>query len=939
MLKSLCFFIFLFTAFLSYPCTGQAFFTDSKIEIVQEGFFESHKESLKNILIEDALMRYNYCKNSEWDTYTNEKNEEIVTFKCNYASAEAIRTNLKALGVLDVKTQEEVIMELEDRDFSLDLLLFFKVNESQKDFSFLGMEYLYNDEKVGGFLEQNKTQILNILEDKPLTLSLIANKDKAFAEFSYALEKVILSSEKEYKYAAPFFGDLGFTYNVKNAPILTATLSDLDFDDENMRIMGKLAFTLQYLGKKIDVQKEKGYFLKYFKAALASSPQILQSEKFDVYFRKNSDELTHFLFENKDQTFTISFEKKSLATLAPEAIKIQYNGNINQEVKDFVKKIAEISASPQGISNELLGNYVYESEGMKGSVRIRQDEKLPNSVHVFLNTVNVQALHLCDYEGICTFSENKYVCPIKDAPEGMEAFFEIVPSDNGFNIPQNPSLLCGARGFMSGDYSRCTEQTNGPLTMIVVPMEIIHEDDTYIVRFTDDGAESLEFVSQKQAEFLEDMIGKNVLVHYNQSQIWNTEKNFCNRSKEIISVEDATRPEAKLLGGYSHINPELKGYAFIEPDFTAKSAFNIHLNNYSNDLEKNCQFAGECYAEGKGFICNTFDKEQNPDEYFEIIPSNQGFLVINNATNTCVYTGFMAGRYDKCDNKVFSNSSISGKLIAVNEEDFMYPHVIILSEGIEVDMRIGIDQIALAKSLLNQDVFVSFVDEQYWGEHDRACVREKRVTRLQTILAVKNSLLGNYIHNADGINGSAIISEVENAEDSFFLTLKNEGLISKVSCPFSGICRSAKNGFICQSLGASDKSKTFVTVIPNDDGFSIPFDISYSCKMRSLNAGSYSKCTKKKIGSSSVTGLLKEIREESSQLVEIVMMMQGRKKIINILKNTPEFSNHLAHVKNFLGKNVTVGYTEEQDWDEKGSLCRRLRLYTSIKVVRAQQKP
>ncbi len=934
-LKPLYFIIFFFSIFFATPQHSWAFFTPEVIEIVQKGSFDVEK----NTLIEDVLDDYALCKRGEWDTYTTEKKENIVTYQCEYAVDQAIKTQLKILQVTDVNIQNEVISELNDKDFSLNVLFAFSVNEKKKTFALQSIEYVFGNEKLGTTAAQSKAQVKKILENKPLTLQIPRTAHNAFAALSYALEKVILNSEKNFSYAAPFYEDIGFAYTIKHAPLLTATLSDFQFDDETMRIKATANLSIEAAGKKVDVEKEKGYFIKYFKAALANSPIVLQREEVEVFLRKNPDNITNFTFESIDKTFSISFVKNNSLPLVQKAIKVSYKGNINQEVKDFIQKNAKIAATPQGISNELLGNYVYDADGMKGSVRIRQYESEQSAVHVALNTVNVQALHLCEYEGICTLTDGKYVCPIKDAPEGMESFFEIVPSEFGFNIPQNPSLLCGVRGFMSGDYSRCIEQTSGPLTMIVVPMEIIHEDETFIVRFTDNGAESLEFITQKQAEFLETMIGKNVLVHYNQSQVWNTQKNFCNRSREIISVEDATKPEAKLLGGYSHMDDKLKGYAFIEPDFSAKSAFTIHLNNYSMDLEKNCQFAGECYAEGSAFICKTFDKEQNTDEYFELIPSGQGFLVIDNPTNTCAYTGFMPGNYEKCVNKIFSNSSVFGKLIAVDESDFMYTHVIIRSDGIEVDMRIGIDQIALAKSLLNKDVFVSFVDEQYWGEHDRTCVREKKVTRIQTVSTIKESLMGNYVHVAEGISGSAIIGEVENVKDAFFLTLKNLGLHSGASCAFSGVCRPAKNGFLCQSLGNPNDAKKTVTVIPSDDGFNIALDITTQCKIRSLPAGNYTKCVKKTLGASTVTGLLTKVNEMDSSKAHVTIMVNAMPKVIDLPVNSADFKQQLADVKSFLNQNVTVSYTEDQDWNEKDKLCKYTRTFTAIKAVKLQQKP
>ncbi len=934
-LKSTYFIALFFAALLMTPMSSWAFFTNSKINIVQEGTFSHNVPN--EATIEDVLDEYTLCEDGDWDTYTSDKNEEIVTYQCTYSTKEAIKSNLKALNIKDAELEKETLANLEDKDFALDVLITFTVNEEKETFTLNNLQYLYKGQEQAASPEQLPIQVKNLLEKKPLTLPLLYTSGKAGKIFAYTLEKLLLKSEESINYTAPFYENLGFTYSIKNAPQLTAKLSDLAFDDKTQQIKAKLAFSLQVPGKKIDVEKEKGYFIKYFRAALSGSPKVLQSQTFDVYLRPNHEDPTIFTFEDKDKNFVMSFAKKSLMPLKPKAIKVSYKGAIEPGVKDYIKKNTDTSASPQGVINELLGNFVYEAEGMKGSVRILPDANNESTVKVYLNTVNVQALHLCEYEGNCTFTENKYLCPIKDAPEGMESFFEIVPSDTGFSISQNPSLLCGVRGFMSGDYSRCNEQTSGPLTMVLVPMEIIHEDATYIVRFTDDGAESLEFVSQKQAEFLEKMIGKNVLVHYNQSQMWNEEKKFCNRSKEIISVEDATKPEAKLLGGYSHASAELKGYAFIEPDFTAKSAFNIHLNNYSNDLEKNCQFAGDCYAEGEGFICNTFDREQNPDEYFELVPSKEGFIVLNNPTNTCTYEGFMSGKYEKCDNKIFSRSSISGQLKNVNEEDFMYTHIIIVADKQEIDMRIGVDQIALAKSLIGKDVLINFVDEQYWGEHDRACVREKRVTSIQAISAVKNSLVGNYGHNADGISGSAIISEVENTPDSFVLTLKNLGLNSKASCSFSGVCEPNQKGFLCKSMQVENNTPNYITVIPSADGFSIPVDISNNCKMRSLHAGKYSKCVKKTLGSASVTGLFTEIIDKNKNEVSLVIIVQGQKHLITLPKSVKDFKRQLDLLKDLLGKNVTVNYSEEQSWNDQDKLCTRVRYFTSIKTVKSKQ--
>ncbi len=934
-LKTLYFLPILCTIFLFSPVHAWAFFSDSKITLVQEGNFP--QGGTDNRSIENILDSYTFCKDGDWDTFTNNDGEDIVSYQCTYNTQEAVKSHLRDLHIQDPEIAQRMLSALKDSQFSLDLLLTFTVNADKNYYKLNEISYLYKGENQTNSTAQTTFQLENILKNKPITLPILSEQGKAGKIFAYTLDKILLGEESIYNYRAPFYENLGFSYNIKHSPILTARLSNLQFDNTLMQIKGTLALTLQVPAKKIDVTKEKGYFIKHFKAALGASPQILQSQTFTVFLRKNTTNPTHFSFEDADKTFLISFDKKKLAPLASKDIKASFKGEVKQEVKDFIRKNAEISNIPQGVAHGFLGNYVYESEGMKGSVRIRQDNTIPNNVHVFLNTVNVQALHLCEYEGSCTLTENKYICPIKDAPEGMEAVVEIVPTDRGFKIPQNPSLLCGVRGFMSGDYTRCTAETSGPLTMVVVPMEIIHEDTTFIVRFNDDGAESLEFITQKQAEFLENMIGKNVLVHYNQNQIWNAEKKFCNRSKEILTVEDATKPEAKLLGGYSHANSNLKGYAFIEPDFTSKSAFNIHLNNYSNTLDKNCQFAGDCYAEGTGFICNTFDKEQNPEEYFELIPVDKGFLVLNNPTNTCTYEGFMSGKYEKCDNKIFESSSMSAKLQEVNEEDFMFTHVILKSDNKEIPMRIGIDQSALAKSLVGKDVFVSFVDEQYWGEHDRACVREKRVTRIQTLSAIKNSLIGNYIHNAKGISGSAVISEVENMPDAFNLTLKNLGLTSKASCPFSGICTPQGKGYICKPL--SDKEKTTITVIPTDHGFDIPLDITSPCKMRSLQAGNYSKCVKKTLGTSSVTGVLEKIEENNDGQVELIITIKGSAQSISLAKDAHDFSTQLALIKSFMGKNITIGYTEEQNWHTQEKLCKRSRIFTSITAVKPQQKP
>ncbi len=943
-----------------FPVHGHAFFSDKKIDLVQESTFKKSS----NVMIEKALDNYNLCQDGDWRSQPDD-GKHVVTYRCQYDTPLAIKNTLVQQGIVDPQVQEMILNDLQEQDFALDMLLTFAIDDKVEHFNLAKIALIHKGSAQELAPETFSTHVESILQKKPLSFLL---EGKAGNIFNYTTHKHLLSAQKEYQNTQSHMGTLPDSFQGKGSISLVSKLNDLVFNDKDKSITATLTMDMVATpsAQKTD---DSGYFLKYFKSALGPRPVVLYSESLPVQLIPQGKELRNIHFTTADNKAQIFFEKKDLT--APKAIRIEYvhayedkdkhteKKNPSQTVAPAATDSAPKKESPEGTPQvqpevtppatlvvapevkkeipNIVGNYGYNAQGMEGSARIQAIEGKTDSVQVNINTVNVQALHLCHYDGICTYEDDSYICIMSDKPtEGMQDTFEILPAEDGFTIANNPPYLCGARGFLNGDYSRCEEASNGPLSMMVIPVEIIHEDENYIARFSDDGSESVDFVSKEQAEFLETMIGKKVLVHYNKNQIWDEEKNFCKRSKEIIAISDASLAEVQLLGGYSHTGENLRGYAFIEPNFENQAVFNVHLNNYSKDLKDNCQFAGECYPEGHGFICKSLDQDQK--EFFEILPTEQGFMVPKNTSNTCQHSNFMSGKYNKCENINYGMSSISGTLLEIDQDNFAETTMIIDSYGNKILVILSKEQMALAQSFVGKKIFVSYEDKQSWNMHDRACVREKQLISISDAVLIQKEMMGNYLHTSKGVQGSAILSPIPsttekntntsdaNKEKNFNLELHNTGLVSQETCSFTGICSPGGLGFSCQS---TDKERTeFLTLVPEKGGFSVALSLSSSCTMKGIRSGKYTKCTEQTLNAGTVSGTLASVQEEKNGQIYFVVKINDKEMPFTMTHGRLDF------IQQLIGKKVLVNYKDQQKWQAQEKLCQKVRSFTSIKEVK-----
>ncbi len=943
-----------------FPVHGQAFFSDKKIDLVQESTFTKNS----NVLIEKALDNYRLCQNGDWRSQP-EGGKQVVTYRCQYDTPLIVKNILTEQGITDPQMQDTILSDLQEQDFALDMLLTFAIDDKVEHFTVAKIALIYKGSAQEFAPETFSTHIENILQKKPLPFLL---EGKAGSIFNYTVHKHLLSAQQEYQKTQNHMGSLPASFQGKGSISLTSKLSDLVFNDKDKSITATLTMDMVAI-PSAQKNDDSGYFLKYFKSALGPRPVVLYSESLPVQLVPQGKALGNIHFASADKKAQVFFEKKDL--LAPKAIRIEYVHAHEHKAKHSEKKSPSDTVSPKATDSapqkekpqvtpkitpavtpavtlvvapevkkevpNIVGNYGYNAQGMEGSARIQAIEGKTDSVQVNINTVNVQALHLCHYDGVCTYEEDSYICVMSNTPtEGMQDTFEIFPAEDGFTIANNPSYLCGARGFLNGDYSRCEEASNGPLSMMVIPVEIIHEEENYIARFSDDGSESVDFVSKEQAEFLETMIGKKVLVHYNKNQIWDEEKNFCKRSKEIIAISDASLAEVQLLGGYSHTGDNLRGYAFIEPNFENQAVFNVHLNNYSPDLKDNCQFAGECYPEGHGFICKSLDQDQK--EFFEILPTEQGFMVPKNTSNTCQHKNFMSGKYNKCKSIDYGSSSISGTLLEIDQDSFAETTMIIDSYGNKILISLSKEQISSAQGFVGKKIFVSYEDKQSWNMHDRACVREKQLISINDAVLIQKEMMGNYRHNAKGVQGSAILAQLPssstqntnttdaNKEKNFSLELHNTGIVSQETCSFIGICSPGGLGFSCQS---TDKERTeFLTLVPENDGFSIALSLSSSCTMKGIRSGKYTKCAEQTLNAGTVSGTLAAVREDKNGQISFVVKINE--------KEMPFIMTHgrLDLIQELIGKKVLVNYKNEQKWQAQEKLCQNVRSFTSIKEVK-----
>ncbi len=102
----------------------------------------------------------------------------------------------------------------------------------------------------------------------------------------------------------------------------------------------------------------------------------------------------------------------------------------------------------QSVTSLASGKYIYAEPGQEGSALIVAKGK---NIHVVLSTLNTDSMHTCSFEGMCIAADTApfgYVC------QEDTARFTLIPTDEGFSIQENPTLLCGARGFMQGNYKK-----------------------------------------------------------------------------------------------------------------------------------------------------------------------------------------------------------------------------------------------------------------------------------------------------------------------------------------------------------------------------------------------------------------------------------------------------------------------------------------------------
>ncbi len=279
--------------------------------------------------------------------------------------------------------------------------------------------------------------------------------------------------------------------------------------------------------------------------------------KFTISADEESFTIRHmgYVFDNKELPNDKSLEKTMVQNIlddTPLALHLPNSTHpLSQKVAPEVQssekvmspKKPEASPPTNNPQSLLVGNYIYEEAGQSGGAIISPEGK--DNIKVDLNTVNVESLHTCSFEGICTPSatdKNNYICKVNQEDDSEHAFFNIKPTKDGFQILENPTFLCGARSFMLGEYSKCTTKTFEPSSFTAKIIDIIIDESGAMVQLSSDGAHSMDSISKEQAELLQSLKGKDVKITYSQKQHWDQEEKMCQRTRIFTSIEEVKNP-------------------------------------------------------------------------------------------------------------------------------------------------------------------------------------------------------------------------------------------------------------------------------------------------------------------------------------------------------------------------------------------------------------
>lgn len=483
-------FIVLSMLLLNLPQTGNCFFfQESEITLVKDMPFPGDK----SVTFGKILDSYKYCKDGKWTVNKTDRGQTFVEFRGKYSNASFVELMVKPNFIDDSDiTFKKISDTLDKYGFKVDFAVQFLINADSKGFKVAFIGYDYNGDTIPVGVDG---AFGSLLKNDHFKHYLPISAVKAFNYFfhKYILEQV---DGSQLKFACPIslYGSkvsiprekhpiaiMKINQITFNDKLLTATTSInyeiTDFTPEKMALHG-----ITYSSRPIDLNK-----VKFPQDAYS----ILQKGSINLpLLVSDSGGYKEVAFDSgrkSQETARFSFELTRVDPLTFTPSSMDYSGNLNDAVKNYVineydakkssekiiqeKNTAEMKAyenwrralrasTPdqeslaKELSNTIRGVYALKAEEIAGKMTLTESKEQGKEHHVDIETASEKNGNTCEFVGECVVKGYGFVCINDNFKEDSGSYVEISIINGGLEITKSGYQFCGSGAHMEGRYKR-----------------------------------------------------------------------------------------------------------------------------------------------------------------------------------------------------------------------------------------------------------------------------------------------------------------------------------------------------------------------------------------------------------------------------------------------------------------------------------------------------
>jgi hypothetical protein len=214
----------------------------------------------------------------------------------------------------------------------------------------------------------------------------------------------------------------------------------------------------------------------------------------------------------------------------------------------------------------------------------------------------------------------------------------------------------------------------------------------------------------------------------------------------FLLVQHASAEEIDPIpykGTYKYNEEGFTGQLVLSPPDLSTKAMSVVINTYRDDNGNMCAFEGLCITKNRELICTEGELQKKELDNYVKITLNQDALTVTDSYHvSCGAGAFLTGNYineatiqnanSDCIDQTGEPHTLIGKIVSLFLENNA-AFIVAEANNQKYELPITADKQIETREMIGDIVSITYVDKQYWDEHDELCAHTAHILEIKPL--------------------------------------------------------------------------------------------------------------------------------------------------------------------------------------------------------------